>query len=222
MPQSKSSPKSNPKSNTDEALRALVAAIVASDAPAVSRLLAESPQLATATFESGATRQSAKPSFIDAVKRYIIVGDTALHFAAAAYRPEIARRLLAAGADVHARNRFGDDPLHAAAAGCPGSVRWNPEAQAATIAFLIQEGADPNAVNKRGVAPLHIAIRTRSAAAVRRLIDLGADPSRPNGNGSTPVLLAQLNTGRGGSGSPPAKEQQQQILRILEQAARPS
>jgi hypothetical protein len=204
------------KFDSDLALREMVAAIVAADAAAVSRMLTGSPHLSTASFQAGATRSAAKESFIDAVKRYIVVGDTALHFAGAAYQTEIARMLLAAGADVRARNRFGDQPLHAAAAGGPGSHRWNPSAQSATIACLVEAGADPNAASKRGVTPLHIAVRTRCAAAVSALLDLGADPTRTNKNGSTPMLLAQHNTGRPGSGSPEAKAQQQEIVRMLD------
>ena len=179
-------------------------------------LLAASPELAVQRFGTGATRQSAKPWFIDEIKRYIVSGDTALHIAAAAYRPEIIRALLAAGADVRARNRLGDEPLHAAAVGSPGLPAWNPTAQGATIVCLIQAGADPNALNKTGVAPLHRAVRTRCAAAVDALIANGADPRLRNKSGSTPMLLATHTTGRGGSGSPEAKAQQQQIIRLLQ------
>jgi ankyrin repeat protein len=73
-------------------------------------------------------------------------------------------------------------------------------------------------MNKFGVAPLHKAVRTRSAAAVRTLLDCGADPKQPNKSGSTPMLLARLNTGKSGSGSPEAKAQQQEILRMLKDA----
>jgi hypothetical protein len=208
------------KLDLDPELRQLVAAIVANDSISVSRLLAASPRLATSSFHSGATRSSAAESFVHAVVRYIVAGDTALHFAAAAYQPEIARQLIAAGASVRARNRFGDEPLQAAAAGGPGSHHWNPSAQASTIACLVEAGADPNAASKRGVTPLHIAVRTRCASAVRALLDLGADPARTNKNGSTPMLLAHHNTGRGGTGSPEAKAQQQEILRILEEQLR--
>jgi len=85
------------------------------------------------------------------------------------------------------------------------------------IAELIRAGADPNALDKSGVAPLHRAVRNRCAAAVRVLIEAGADPRAPNRNGSTPMLLATLNTGESGSGSPIAKEQQQKILCILKE-----
>jgi ankyrin repeat protein len=86
-----------------------------------------------------------------------------------------------------------------------------------TVTTLIEAGADPNAVDKSGVAPLHRAVRTRAAAAVRALIAGGADPRRPNKTGSTPMHLATQNTGRSGSGSPEAKAQQAEIIRLLEQ-----
>lgn len=112
-------------------------------------------------------------------------------------------------------NRMGDQPLHSAAAGIPGSDTWNPSAQAETIRCLIESGADANASDKRDVSPLHVAVRTRCAAAVRALLEYGADPARKNNSGSTPMLLATRNSGRGGSGSPEAKEQQKEILRLL-------
>jgi Ankyrin repeats (many copies) len=156
-----------------------VAAIVAGDARKVSRLIAPSPALASACFQSGATRQTAKAYFLEPIERYVFAGDTALHIAAAAYRTEIARKLISAGANVHARNRFGDEALHAAAVGRPGSRTWNPPAQAATIICLIESGADPNALDKLGVSPLHRAVRTRCATAVRTLLEYGADPRTP-------------------------------------------
>ena len=121
------------------------------------------------------------------------------------------------GGDVRARNRRGAEPLHYAADGAPGSRAWNPPAQAATIASLIQAGADPNTVDRSGVTPLHRAVRTRCAAAVRALLDGGADVRRRNKSGSTPLQLATWNTGRGGSGSAESKAQQQEIARLLEQ-----
>jgi hypothetical protein len=147
----------------------------------------------------------------------VYAGDTALHAAAAAHRPEIVRQLIAMGGDVRARNRRGAEPLHYAADGVPGSRAWNPPAQAATVACLIQAGADPNTVDGSGVAPLHRAVRTRCAAAVRALLDGGADARRKNKGGSTPLQLATWNTGRGGSGSPESKAQQEEIARLLEQ-----
>jgi ankyrin repeat protein len=127
--------------------------------------------------------------------------------------------LLGVGADVRAKNRLGDEALHAAAVGQPGSPMWNPTAQAATIICLIEAGADPNTMNKTGVSPLHRAIRSRCATAVQTLLERGADPKLRNKSGSTPMLLATHNTGRGGTGSPEAKWQQKEIVRLLEQRA---
>jgi ankyrin repeat protein len=128
----------------------------------------------------------------------------------------IVRQLITMGADVGARNRRGAQPLHYAADGIPGSSNWNPDAQAGTVTCLIDRGADPNATDKSGVAPLHRAVRTRCAAAVRALLDGGADACRKNKTGSTPMQLATLTTGRGGSGSPESREQQEEIVRLLQ------
>jgi hypothetical protein len=51
---------------------------------------------------------------------------------------------------------------------------------------------------------------------VTALLDGGADPRLPNKSGSTPWKLAPMTTGRGGAGSPEAKAQQEEIVRILE------
>jgi hypothetical protein len=118
-----------------------------------------------------------------------------------------------------ARNRRGAEPLHYAA----DANRWDPIAQADTIDYLISVGANPNALDHSGVLPLHRAVRTRSLAAVRALVDGGADSRRPNKAGSTPLRLAVQTTGRGGSGSPRAREQQAAIVRLLlERGARAS
>jgi hypothetical protein len=195
----------------------LVRAIASGDTAATLRLVAASPELARACLAEGATRRAAKVFYLKEIGHYLYAGHTALHVAAAAYRREIARKLIAMGADVRARNRRGAEPLHAAAVGVPGSRMWNPRAQAQTIAYLIEVGADPNAADKSGVTPLHRAVRTRCAAAVKALLDAGADVRRKNKNGSTPKLLATRNTGRGGTGSPEAKAQQKEIVRLLEQ-----
>jgi ankyrin repeat protein len=173
--------------------------------------------LAKESFRPGATREAESSYFLDAIKRQVYAGDTGLHIAAAAYQTEIARELVAAGANVRARNRRGQEPLHYAAVGSPGSMTWNPAAQAATIACLIEAGADPNTVDMDGVTPLHRAVRTRCAEAVRTLLAHGADPARKNKSGSTPMVLARLTTGRGGTGTQAAKEQQREIVRILEE-----
>ena len=201
---------------SEESLRRLIDAIVANDSAVFSRLMDESPALVTASAFGGATRQDPSPYFIKEIGHYIYSGDTALHFAAAAYRHDMADKLIRAGADFRAKNRRGSEPLHAAAFGNPGSPAWDPAAQGATIVCLLEAGADPDARNIDGATPLHRAVRTRCAAAVRALLDHGADPAVRNKNGSTPLQLATRTTGRGGSGSPEAKAQQQEILLLLQ------
>jgi ankyrin repeat protein len=204
------------------ALWPLLRAIATGEVAHATRLLSVSPELAAHASTTGATRTSSKQYYLDELGHYVYAGDTALHVAAAAYRTDIARELVARGADVGARNRRGAQPIHYAVDGQPGSERWAPSAQAAIVAYLFGAGADPNAMDTSGVTPLHRAVRTRSAAAVRVLLANGADPRRKNGSGSTPLHLAVRNTGRGGSGTAAATEQQRTIIRLLlENGARP-
>jgi hypothetical protein len=200
----------------DAALMRLVRTIVRGDRASVSGLLAGAPELATTRLAVGASRQRAEEFFLDGIDHHLYAGDTALHVAAAAYEPGIARELVDAGANVEAMNRRGAQPLHYAVDGSPGGARWNPAAQRDTVRCLVELGADPNAVDKNGTTPLHRAVRNRCAAAVEALLDLGADPQATNRRGSTPVQLARWTTGRGGSGSAPARAQQQELLRLLQ------
>jgi hypothetical protein len=200
----------------DEALREFMAVIAGGDVATALVLLAASPALAKAVLARAATRETAEAHFLTAISHHVYAGDTALHVAAVACQPEIVGALLAAGADVGVRNRRGATPLHYAADGNPASARWAPERQADVIRLLIQKGADPNALDKSGVAPLHRGIRNRCAAAVAALLAGGADARLKNRNGSSPFDLATKTTGKGGSGSPEAKAQQAEIVRILE------
>ena len=203
--------------HSQTSLRRLVDAIVANDETQFAVMLAGAPELAVAKFTQGATRQAANPAahFLKDIGHQIYAGDTALHFAAGAYRTKMAEQLIRAGASVRARNRRGGEPLHAACFGNPNSPTWNPAAQVATIELLIEAGADPNAGNLEGATPLHRAVRTRCADAVRALLAHGADPTLHNKSGSTALELAQHTTGRPGSGSPEAKSQQKEILLLL-------
>lgn len=91
----------------------------------------------------------------------------------------VAELLLAQGAEVNARDRFGWTPLHAV-----------PSAEVA--ALLIEKGADLNATAQRKLTPLHT---TPSADVVRLLVDKGANLEALNDSGNAP-LVWQLQSNR--------------------------
>jgi hypothetical protein len=207
----------------DAALHALFAAIASRDHVGVTRILHQVPGLAAHPLRVGASRTNPHPYFLIPIRHYIYAGDTALHVAAAAHHRGLAETLVAQGARVRARNRRGAEPLHYAADGGPGPDYRDSNAQRQVISYLIDAGADPNAIDKSGAAPLHRAVRNRSSGAVSTLIDRGADPSLTNKSGSTPLHLAVQNTGKSNSGSDAAKEEQHRIIvLLLEHGASPS
>jgi hypothetical protein len=181
-----------------------------------ARSLATTPELARARLGRGATKATPAEFFLEARLLQVYAGDTALHVTAASYDAVLARRLLAAGADIRARNRRGAEPLHAATNGVPGSNVWDPRRQAAIIRYLIEAGADVDAKAAGGVTPLQRAVRNRCSAAVRVLLDAGADPKRPNDSGSSAISLAGMTTGRGGTGTAVATAEQAKITAMLE------
>jgi ankyrin repeat protein len=193
---------------------ALMRSIARGDAAAADTIAA-SPDLTRRALTGGATRDDAASWYLSEIGHYVYAGDTLLHVAAAAYRANLVRLLVARGAPVAAKNRRGAEPLHYAADGGPNRSTWNPLAQAATVTCLIEAGANPSALDKSGVAPLHRAVRSRCTAAVRALLSSGANPNLANKSGSTPLELATLTTGKGGSGSPEARREQAEILCLL-------
>lgn len=196
-----------------DAVPQLLVAIAAGDRSLPRSLLNSHPSLATARLAR------CDEFFIAQCHAQVYEGDTALHAAAFAYDSDMARDLVARGADVRARNRRGAEPLHSAVAGVPGSANWSPTRQKAVIDYLIGVGADPNAAALGGVTPLHRAVRNRCSGAVEALLRAGADPGATNSRGSTPSDLARQTTGRGGVGSPAAKAEQVIIIELLKQAA---
>lgn len=185
--------------------QSLIKAIFADDRARVKELLKENPALATV----GAS----KAILATEIMHWIYEGDTALHVAAAGYRVEIAKLLLAAGANVGAAmNHRRSQPLHYAADGYLESPQWDAARQVRMIELLLKVGADLHVQDKNGATPLHRAVRTRCAAAVKALLDAGADAKLRNKPGSTPFHLAVQSTGRGGSGAEKAKAAQREII----------
>jgi hypothetical protein len=195
----------------DEDFMVLIRSIVSGDISRVLEIIHASPNLARRAAVIGASREVASSYFFPEIRHYLYTGDTALHMAGAGFRFEIAQILIDHGANCAARNRRGAEPLHYAS----DCNTWNPTAQVATLECLIRAGADPNATDKSGVAPIHRAVRTRCAAAVQALLSGGAKPNMRNKSGSTPLHLAVQNTGRGGTGADEAIEQQRQIILLL-------
>ena len=155
-------------------------AIADGDTATTTRLLATTPELASARLLTNATRATADDFFLSHLHMQLYSGDTALHVAAAAYDTVLARNLTQTGADVRARNRRGAEPIHAAVIGVPGSNSWAPQRQVAVIRYLIGAGADPEATAAGGVTPLLRAVRNRCSAAVGALLEAGVDPRRTN------------------------------------------
>jgi hypothetical protein len=207
--------KTGPTDGPDGALLALFRAIASRDLLSIGRWIDEEPGLATRPIRSGASRQDPNTYFLHSIHHYIYAGDTALHIAAAAHQQELAEFFVSYGADSRARNRRGAEPLHYAADGRPGAAYWDRDRQRLVISYLIAEDANPDAMDKSGVAPLHRAVRTRSSPAVNALIEGGANPRLMNKSGSTPLHLAVQNTGKSNSGSVAAKNEQRQIIALL-------
>jgi len=88
------------------------------------------------------------------------------------------RRLLAAGADVNARDRYSATPLHYAA-----SLR-----QKALAELLIAKGADINAKSNEGVTPLYVTANRDRAEVAELLIARGAEVDARTTQGYTPLI----------------------------------
>ncbi|MFA6915075.1 MAG: ankyrin repeat domain-containing protein [Parachlamydiales bacterium] len=100
---------------------------------------------------------------------------------------EIARLLIDAGADIHARDFNNRTPLHCALR----SYYWEPKKKAI---YLLEKGADVNSKDGEGNTPLHYAAKCGDIPLIQLLLRYGADKSSKNLNGETPYDVAHFCT----------------------------
>ena len=124
------------------------------------------------------------------------------------------RRLLAAGIDPNATDRYGETPLHFVAlyghetiARLLLAAGANPNAadqdgstplylaasngREATVPLLLAAGANPNTASRSGWTPLHAAAHYSRRAMVPLLLAAGANPTLRNKDGETPARVAR-------------------------------
>ena len=101
----------------------------------------------------------------------------ALHTAIRNGDLQAASRLIAAGADINAKNGKGDTPLHVA---CDANILE-------AVTLLLKHNADPKAESKWGDQSLHKAVKGRNLSIVRKLLDAGADVNCRGSSDYTPL-----------------------------------
>jgi ankyrin repeat protein len=106
--------------------------------------------------------------------------DDMLQKAKAEEEVKLVESLVASGADMNVKDRYGDTPLHYAA----GHGRKD------MIDLLIAKGADINAANKKGETPLCCATLWGHKDAVEFLLIKGANINTETMRGQTPLQIA--------------------------------
>jgi ankyrin repeat protein len=173
-------------SRDDQGLSLLLQAMYFQRTDMVERLVEASPPIGI--FEAAAlpsmTDRAAllvqqDPSLVDA---WSGDGFTALHLAAYFGRTEVARLLLAHGADADAvsRNTMSLRPLHSAAASRSHEI----------MKLLLDAGACVDAQQHGGWTALHAVAGSADLVGIGLLLAGGADPRRGNDEGKSPLDLA--------------------------------
>jgi ankyrin repeat protein len=130
-------------------------------------------------------------------------GETPLMAAARSGKVDAAKTLLAAGADINAKETWGGQ----------SAIMWAAaQSQADMVKFLASKDANlndhgkvnqwerkiiqeprPKDMNKGGFTPLHYAAREGCSVCVQNLLDAHADPDSEDPDRETPLLLALEN-----------------------------
>ncbi len=119
-----------------------------------------------------------------------VQGETPLHTAARSENAEACRLLLAAKADVNARNAQGSTPLIVAL----GSRTTGKINQAVDLVeLLLQNGADVNAQDDNYTTPLSLAVEAGAEDLVKLILDRKPNLEIKDKNGVTPLQRAVLN-----------------------------
>ncbi len=88
------------------------------------------------------------------------------------------------------------------------------------VEFLLDRGADVNALDVSGRAPIHIAAAESVRSVVEFLLDRGADANCRDASGNTPLHYLALREGKLARGEDPAATAQILIDRVAETTAR--
>ena len=131
------------------------------------------------------------------------IAGTPLHAAAAAGRPEHVAAVLTAGGEVGSQTEFGMTPLHAAVTNAsqpmpirtlvedvPNISRPDTATRLASIAVLLDAGADIHVRDQFGATLLHAAAVHGQPEYIAALIDAGLDVNARDESGRTPLHVA--------------------------------
>lgn len=139
--------------------------------------------------------------------------DFQLFDAAARGCSRLVEDLIAAGASVRARDRFGNTPMMLAAAaghdkiveflidkgsvidqrnlaGSTALMRAVKDSRRSTARLLLRRGADPQALNQSGLTPLLAAAFNGDMRSVKLLLEHRADPNHVDATGKSAILYA--------------------------------
>jgi ankyrin repeat protein len=128
-----------------------------------------------------ASKHDMKHILLTTIAAVLLVGcgpSVDIHQAAETGNIEAVKQHLADGADVNAKDRWGETPLH---------VTDNKE----IAELLIAKGADVNAQDGFRRTPLHHAAHEGHREVAELLIAEGADVNETNGSGETPLNWAK-------------------------------